>query len=56
LFKLLEGEMELVTACCGMILVLGNHPCSLAICVVLYFNLPSKATCLEAPEEKRKIS
>ena len=39
--------MELVAACCGVVLVLGGHPCSLAICVVLYLSLPGKATCLD---------
>lgn len=56
LFKLLQGKMELVTARCGVILVLRDNPCSLAICVVLYLSLPGKATCLKAPEEKRKQS
>lgn len=54
LFKLLEGKMELVTACCGVILVLGDHSCSLAIRIVLYLSLPGKAASLEAPKEKRK--
>lgn len=53
LFKLLEGKVELVTARCGVILVLGNHSCSLAVCVVLYLTLPGKATRLEAPEERK---
>lgn len=53
LFKLLEGKMELVTACGGVILVLRNHPCGLAVCVVLHLALPGKAACLEAPEEKK---
>lgn len=43
------GQMELVTASCGVILVLGDYPCSLAIRVVFYLSLPGKATCLEAP-------
>lgn len=44
--------MELVAACCGVVLVLGDHPCSLAVCVVLYLALPGKATCLEAPASR----
>lgn len=54
LFKLLQGKMELVAACRGVILVLGDYPCSPAVRVVLYLSLPGKATCLEAPEKKRK--
>lgn len=54
LFKLLQGKMELVTACRGVILVLGDYPCSPAVRVILYLSLPGKATCLEAPEKKRK--
>lgn len=54
LFKLLQGKMELVTASCGVILVLGDYPGSLAIRVVFYLSLPGKATCLEAPKGKRK--
>lgn len=46
--------MELVTACRGEILMLGDHPCSLAVCVGLDLSLPGKATGLEAPEENRK--
>lgn len=53
LFKLLESEVELVAACCGVILVLGDHSGSLAVGIVLYLALPGKATCLEAPERKR---
>lgn len=54
LLKLLQGKMELVAAGCGVILVLGDHPRSLAVRVVLHLSLPGKATCLEAPEGKRK--
>lgn len=55
LLELLESKMELVAACCGVVLVLGDHPCSLAVCVVLYLALPGKATCLKAPEERKNI-
>lgn len=52
LFKLLEGKMELVTACCGVVLVLGDHSCSLAVRIVLHLALPGKATRLEAPASR----
>lgn len=54
LFKLLQGKVELVAARCGVVPVLRDHPCSLAIRVVFYLSLPGKATCLKAPGEKRK--
>lgn len=54
LLQLLQGKVQLVAARRGVVLVLRDHPCSLAVRVVLYLSLPGKATCLEAPEEKRK--
>lgn len=53
LFKLLQGKMELIAACCGVILVLGDHPGSLAVHVVFYLSFPGKPTCLEAPASGR---
>lgn len=53
LFKLLQGKVELVAARCGVVLVLRDHPCSLAIRVVFYLSLPGKATCLKAPASRR---
>lgn len=52
LLELLESEVELVAACGGVVLVLGDHPCSLAVRVVLYLALPGKAACLEAPASR----
>lgn len=53
LFKLLQGKMELIAACRGVVLVLGDDPGSLAVRVVLHLSLPGKGTCLEAPASRR---